>query len=83
MQPSPRILPFAGALTLEILQATQTSLHGDVYFDLLVREAGNADDDPFLIRVARDACATSPTPGAIVRATFLAGQLERLTSAAS
>jgi len=70
-----------GSMTLEILQASQTSLHGDIYFDLLVSEAGAAAPDPFAVRVARGVCAVQPMPGAMIRATFLSGQIERITPA--
>ncbi len=78
MQPARKILPFLGAMNLEILQASQTSLHGDLYFDLMVRETGDMDADPFQLRVARGACGVPPTPGARVKANFLAGQVESL-----
>lgn len=81
MSNAPGSLPILGAMTFEVLQASQTSLHGDVYFDLLVREAGNAAGEPHQLRVARDVCAIAPTPGAIVRASFLMGQVERITPA--
>jgi hypothetical protein len=76
-----RSLPFMGTMTLEILQASQTSLHGDVYFDLLVNEAGEVGGEPFSVRVARGACTVQPVPGAMIRATFLSGQIERITPA--
>ena len=66
-------------MNLEILQASQTSIHGDLYYDLLVMEAGDPSRTPFMLRVARGVCVTSPAPGAVVKATFLSGQVERLT----
>lgn len=81
MNDSQGSLPILGAMTFEVLQASQTSLHGDVYFDLLVREAGNMACEPVSLRVARDACAVAPVPGAMVRASFLMGQVERITPA--
>ena len=53
MQNDQRQLPFLGSLNLEVLQASQTSLHGDLYFDLMVRESGNQGSEPFMIRVAK------------------------------
>lgn len=81
MNSGPGSLPILGALNLEILQASQTSLHGDIYFDLLVRETGNAEAEPFPLRVARHTCTVPPVPGALIRAQFLAGQVERITPA--
>lgn len=74
-----RTLPFFGSMNLEILQASQTSIHGDIYYDLLVAEAGDPSRTSFMLRVARGVCATSPAPGTIVKASFLSGQVERLT----
>ncbi|MAJ46268.1 MAG: hypothetical protein CBC35_03020 [Planctomycetes bacterium TMED75] len=76
-----RTLPFFGSLNLEILQASQTSIHGDIYYDLMVVEAGDPSRTPFMLRVARGVCATSPGPGTLVKANFLSGQVERLTPA--
>jgi len=81
MQNDQRQLPFMGSLNLEVLQASQTSLHGDLYFDLMVRESGSQASEPFMIRVAKGACVLSPTPGVMVKAQFLSGQVERLTPA--
>ena len=78
MQPANRNLPFLGALNLEILQAAQTSLHGDIYFDLMVRESGDAECPPFQLRVSREACQVPPVPGIHVKAEFLAGQVQRI-----
>ena len=66
-------------MNLEILQASQTSLHGDVYYDLMVMEAGDPNRVPFSLRVARGVCAVPPSPGAVVKASFLSGQVERIT----
>ena len=79
MNPARRDLPFLGALNLEILQASQTSLHGDIYFDLMVRESGDGAGEAFSLRVPRDACAIPPSPGSHVKAEFLAGQVRQLT----
>jgi hypothetical protein len=65
-------------MNLEILQASQTSLHGDIYFDLMVRESGDIAGEPFMMRVAQGACRVAPAPGTQVKATFLAGQVESL-----
>lgn len=81
MQPNQPTLPFLGAMSLEILQASQTSLHGDLYFDLMVRESGDVAGQPFLLRVSKDACTAPPMPGVHVRAEFLAGQVQRITPA--
>jgi len=81
MNPARRDLPFLGALNLEILQASQTSLHGDIYFDLMVRESGDGTGEAFALRVSRDACKTPPAPGSHVRAEFLAGQVSELKPA--
>ena len=74
-----RSLPFFGSMNLEIVQASQTSIHGDLYYDLLVMEAGDPGRTPFMLRVARGACTVAPSPGAVVKAAFLSGQVERLT----
>ncbi len=74
-----RALPFFGAMTIEVLQASQTSIHGDLYFDLLAKEAGDPSSTPFTMRVARGVCTIPPTPGAMLKAHFLSGQVERLT----
>ena len=81
MQPVNKNLPFLGALNVEILQASQTSLPGDLYFDLMVRESGDAEGVPFQIRVSRGACQLAPMPGTHVKASFLAGQVESITPA--
>lgn len=79
MQGETRSLPFFGSMNLEILQASQTSLHGDIYYDLMVMEAGDPNRAPFALRVARGVCAVPPSPGAVVKASFLSGQVERIT----
>ena len=75
-----RSLPFFGSMNLEVLQASQTSLHGDIYYDLLVMEAGDPTRSPFALRVARGACTIPPSPGAVVKASFLSGQVERIAA---
>ena len=79
MQRDRRDLPFLGAINLEILQASQTSIHGDLYFDLMARESGDGSGEPFHLRVSCGACATPPMPGALVKAEFLAGQVQAIT----
>lgn len=81
-------IPFAGAIHARILRVAPVSIHGDLYFDLLVEpdDAPPAPDGKLLaisVRVPLHAApnAQPPEPGRRVAIQFLMQQVTALTYA--
>lgn len=74
---SPELPPIAGAVSGEIIQATSVAIHGDVYYDLVIRT------DPVLgasvrVRAPMHVCARAPVVGDRVTARLLMQQVTGL-----
>ena len=68
-------LPLVGSVEVEVHDARGTSIHGDLYVDLLVAPSGAA---PIPLRVAQSALGTVPQRGERLRLHLLMSQVDRV-----
>jgi hypothetical protein len=71
----PMNLPLAGSWTATILQVRPFTIHGDIYYELVVdHDAGQAT-----LRVPQHAVAGEPSAGQAVSIAFLLGQVTKVS----
>lgn len=68
-------LPLVGSVEVEVHEARGTSIHGDLYVDLLVAPPAAA---PIPLRVAQSALDAMPQRGERLRLHLLMSQVDRV-----
>lgn len=78
-------MPMIGAVTGIIVDVTPVSIHGDVYYDVLLHPDGAPPDASRRVRVASHACAqlphAQPMAGQRVTVQMLMGQVTAMSLA--
>jgi hypothetical protein len=67
--------PLAGSWTAMILQVRPFTIHGDIYYELIVQH----DNSQATLRVPQHAVAGEPVIGQTVAITFLLGQVTKVS----
>lgn len=68
-------LPMVGEWGVEVTAVRPFTIHGDLYYELIVVRADDAARETLAIRVPRHAVSTAPNPGDKLTLTFLMGQV--------
>ncbi len=71
-------LPAFGDLTGKVLQAQPVSIHGDIYYDLVMELEGQTDRGVKL-RVPNHLCERPPAPGDCLTLNFLLQQVNSVS----
>ncbi len=71
-------IPAFGDLTGNVLQAAHVSIHGDIYYDLVMQMEGQMDQGVKL-RVANHLCQRAPVAGDRLTLSFLLQQVNSVT----
>lgn len=75
--------PLIGQMIADVLAVQATSIHGDIYYDLVARlrapDADEGDTQDARVRVASHLCEREPTPGDQLTLSFLMGQINGVT----
>lgn len=74
--------PITGSVRAKVLAVEHTSIHGDVYVDLLIQTTDqNTNNEASRVRAPVHACAgMRPQVGLVVTIEFLMGQVTRIVS---
>ena len=74
----PDQIPAFGDVNGKVLQAAQVSIHGDIYYDLVMQLQGQVDQGVKL-RIPNHLCKRPPAPGDRLTLNFLLQQVNLVT----